>query len=113
MDARILSDPYYQIVVAMAETLVPDVCALIMAELELIHIEKGRQEWKKKISVVNAEYLKEMIETYSNYYAKSNKVRMGFFGFNYRTLEYAEYTHLIWNYNVGCHKPVAQLPTNY
>lgn len=46
----------YQIVVAMAETLVPDVCALIMAELERIHIKLGYAKWLTGMQALNEEY---------------------------------------------------------
>lgn len=45
----------YAIVVDMAEYLVPDVCRIIMAELELIHIDLG---WQRKMAEMNTEYRK-------------------------------------------------------
>jgi hypothetical protein len=50
------NDPEYQIVVAMSETLVPDVCGVIMGFLDDIHIKEGETRWKKKIKDVNAQY---------------------------------------------------------
>jgi hypothetical protein len=50
------SDPIYSIVVKMADTLVPDVCHLIIERLEQIHINLGHQKWQNKIRAVNNEY---------------------------------------------------------
>jgi hypothetical protein len=52
------SDPVYAVCVAMAETLVPDVCTVIMGFLEIIHINEGWQKWKDQINNLNTEYHK-------------------------------------------------------
>ena len=100
----------YKIVVAMAENLVPDVCALIMAALEDIHIEAGRLEWKKKIREVNALYSKCLYCYPSGRYAIFQQ--MSWSEFNWRGLNEYSVTseNFIWN-KYGHN--VAKLPPNY
>jgi hypothetical protein len=77
----------YKIVVAMAENLVPDVCALVMGFLVDIHIEKGRQEWKNRVSAINIEYrtVFKKHDTTVRYSQRVKHLASGFF-FNYRDL---------------------------
>lgn len=78
------ADAEYQIVVDMAEKLVPDVCALIMGFLETIHIEKGRQKWRELMKRLCTEYSKLFI--FKEWCDCLMHTRSGFL-FNYRNLE--------------------------
>lgn len=85
------NDQVYSIIVAMAETLVPDVCRIIMDYLEQIHIDLGRLHWREAIIKVNAEYESDMnrepepLSMHPYYWCKiSNTTRT--FIFNWRSL---------------------------
>lgn len=77
----------YKIVVDMAEQLVPDVCALIMAELEQIHIEKARPIWKERVAKINKEYA-DQFRTYFNQFDNPIGIfKSGFMKYNYRDMK--------------------------
>jgi hypothetical protein len=83
------SDPEYQIVVALSENLVPDVCTLIMGFLEDIHAKRSKQEWKEKMGKINEEYLNNKLPERGwnpniGYLAKTELNIAGFM-FNWRT----------------------------
>lgn len=102
----------YQIVVDMAEQLVPDVCALIMGFLEEIHISLGKEIWLEKIKDVNVEYKNEQIgDPRAGYSCKSLFVWPGF-SFNCRLIgdPNALYTQI---FNKKFKKPQALLPFKY
>lgn len=86
------SDPAYRVVVAMAENLVPDVCALVMGFLEDIHIELGRQKWIEKMGEINKEHTsnKLPLTAYHHYkhlgYLTKSIVQNRGFMFNWRDL---------------------------
>jgi hypothetical protein len=86
MNAIILTDPEYQIVVAMAETLVPDVCRVIMDELECIWIKKGKVRWREAVARLNREYKKLVKEFKSEDDDGVVEFNCGFV-YNYRPLE--------------------------
>jgi hypothetical protein len=106
----------YQIVVDMAETLVPDVCGVIMTALENIHIKVGRLEWEKNIKKVNAEYLNKLSYDPDDGYLLSDDmtrvVPTTHFKFNWRGIR--EYSNPAedWIWNHHCHM-MARLPANY
>jgi hypothetical protein len=103
------SDPEYQIVVAMAENLVPDVCVLVMEFLEDIHILVGRQEWRKKMDKINEEYLNNKLREIDDYigyvgYITKSKFRRAGFMFNWRNYLFTKGNGWISNLkgNSGC-----------
>jgi hypothetical protein len=101
-----------EVVIAMAENLVPDVCALIMGFLEDIHINLGRQKWTEKISKINAQYKDEKIEERINmgYTCRMNNSKYRQFSFNSRCMDDFHSYYAIYNKNRGC---VSTLPPNY
>lgn len=52
------SSKEYAIVIKMAETLVPDVCRIIMEMVEDHHINLGRLHWKERLLEINKEYIR-------------------------------------------------------
>jgi hypothetical protein len=122
MAMLISSDPEYQIVVAMAENLVPDVCALVMGFLEDIHVEIGERRWKERIYKINEEYrcAELVLNNYGYCYHVPKKY---YFIFNWRSKGNDQFhfnvnriMQLIYNKNLGYQSRVngvAQLPPNY
>jgi hypothetical protein len=119
----------YQIIVAMGENLVPDVCKLIMKFLECIHIEIGRQRWKEKMREVNMEYCAPLLtisisSCYSFPGLDKNLIKDGcyvtllshgrWFTFNCRVLGLGPdgYTSIFNRFSGNC-RPVGTLPDNY
>jgi hypothetical protein len=108
----------YQIVVAMAENLVPDVCALIMGFLEDIHVELGRKKWNEKVRKLNMTYYSMNPLEFRNgghHYLLEYKHTV--FSFNWRDFHDPGYfpINVIYNIKTGqqwdCH--VAPIPYNY
>jgi hypothetical protein len=103
------NDPEYWIVVAMAETLVPDVCKIIMAELELIHIEEGKRRWHEKMVDLNGTYktcFQWFLDPGEEYLLKHPR----HFMFNYRA-GYRLYNTEVWN--SASLSIVGELPASY
>lgn len=76
------------IIVGMAETLVPDVCRIIMEYLEVIHIDLGRLRWKDRIKALNIDYKRTLhpITIQGREYPCCYNVNTDWVLFNYRNL---------------------------
>jgi hypothetical protein len=110
------ADPEYKIVIACSEYLVPDVCGMIMAELEDIHTNLSRQRWKERISQVNREYKKVERGNDGGYFSNAgyacNSFYYSIFIFNWRVFPDDIHIHRgITNKNTN--RTVAMLPANY
>lgn len=105
------SDSEYQIVVDMADNLIPDVCSLIMAFLEAIHIRNGKLRWNEHISKVNAEYrCAQSTDDDTAGYSCLIRGYYDIFSFNYQRLPH---NRKIYNKHGSMSNPVARLPANY
>jgi hypothetical protein len=116
------SDPIYRLCVEMAETLVPDVCRIIMDHLEQIHIDEGRRKWKEKMGQLNKLYkntfYNSLIEGGREYVCAIALPRnRGFFKFNYRESEDEGWRTRIYNWKKIENNPYPlesfRLPINY
>jgi hypothetical protein len=94
----------YKIVVAMAENLVPDVCALVMAELDAIHIKEGKTNWEKKIKEVNIQY-HNLFEADPESYSE--------LAMHIRDKHGAIYNLQLFRHNQGMDAHIGRLPLNY
>lgn len=117
------SDQEYAIVVKMAETLVPDVCALIMAALADIHINLGYQKWRERTNDLNREY-REMVQLIER---SNGSICLHFancvnsFTFNYRDMNFGgggithhSYRAAIWHVAKNIFRDTfIDLPENY
>jgi hypothetical protein len=97
-----------QVVEAMAKSLVPDVCALVMEFLEDIHIAAGRREHQKKMEKLNEEYN----DISGEGFFKDGATTIKGFTFNWRNLsiQYRYYYCYVYNLRLGGRY---KLPDNY
>jgi hypothetical protein len=110
-------DSDYRLVIAMAETLVPDVCALIMEFLEDIHIAAGKRLWKEKMRAINEQYKDYMVADERCGYLQMASYSMNggpYFQWNWREIPLGgDSWSVITNINKGPYRGMGVLPDNY
>jgi hypothetical protein len=93
------SDPVYAIIVEMANTLVPDVCRIIMDYLEQIHIDLGYKKWRDRMETLVCEYSKTVhVADHDVVYFQNSRYS---FSFNYRDV--SRHSHLLYSEEVIWH----------